>query len=60
MPSGCGGSSALGLGALATPGPSLSLPPQQLLQYDPSRRISAKAALVHPYFSSTEASLAPR
>ncbi|XP_029067509.1 cyclin-dependent kinase 3 isoform X4 [Monodon monoceros] len=32
----------------------------QLLQYDPSRRISAKAALVHPYFSSTKASLAPR
>ncbi|XP_030893061.1 cyclin-dependent kinase 3 isoform X1 [Leptonychotes weddellii] len=31
----------------------------QLLQYDPSRRISAKAALVHPYFSSTETSPAP-
>ncbi|KAB0400700.1 hypothetical protein E2I00_008326, partial [Balaenoptera physalus] len=32
----------------------------QLLQYDPSRRISAKAALAHPYFSSTETSPAPR
>nr|XP_014337741.1 PREDICTED: cyclin-dependent kinase 3 isoform X2 [Bos mutus] len=31
----------------------------QLLQYDPSRRISAKAALAHPYFSSTETSSAP-
>lgn len=31
----------------------------QLLQYDPGRRISAKAALVHPYFSSTETSPAP-
>ncbi|XP_015359648.2 cyclin-dependent kinase 3 isoform X2 [Marmota marmota marmota] len=28
----------------------------QLLQYDPSRRISAKAALAHPYFSSPEPS----
>uniref|UniRef100_A0A8C3YRU7 cyclin-dependent kinase n=1 Tax=Catagonus wagneri TaxID=51154 RepID=A0A8C3YRU7_9CETA len=26
----------------------------QFLQYDPSRRISAKAALAHPYFSTTE------
>ncbi|XP_014644768.1 PREDICTED: cyclin-dependent kinase 3 isoform X2 [Ceratotherium simum simum] len=32
----------------------------QLLQYDPSRRISAKAALAHPYFSSTETSPDPR
>lgn len=32
---------------------------QQLLQYDPSQRISAKGALAHPYFSSTETSLAP-
>ncbi|XP_059125812.1 cyclin-dependent kinase 3 isoform X3 [Peromyscus eremicus] len=31
----------------------------QLLQYDPSQRISAKTALAHPYFS-TEHSLAPR
>ncbi|XP_038402486.1 cyclin-dependent kinase 3 isoform X1 [Canis lupus familiaris] len=31
----------------------------QLLQYDPSQRISAKAALVHPYFSSAETSPAP-
>ncbi|XP_022379237.1 cyclin-dependent kinase 3 isoform X3 [Enhydra lutris kenyoni] len=31
----------------------------QLLQYDPSRRISAKAALVHPYFSSTGTPPAP-
>ncbi|KAM7334605.1 hypothetical protein ACRRTK_007925 [Alexandromys fortis] len=31
----------------------------QLLQYDPSRRITAKTALAHPYFS-TEHSLAPR
>uniref|UniRef100_A0A452U1T3 Cyclin dependent kinase 3 n=1 Tax=Ursus maritimus TaxID=29073 RepID=A0A452U1T3_URSMA len=31
----------------------------QLLQYDPSRRISAKAALVHPYFSSTDTPRAP-
>ncbi|XP_028745546.2 cyclin-dependent kinase 3 [Peromyscus leucopus] len=31
----------------------------QLLQYDPSQRISAKTALAHPYFS-TERSLAPR
>ncbi|XP_071066916.1 cyclin-dependent kinase 3 isoform X2 [Dasypus novemcinctus] len=31
----------------------------QLLQYDPSRRISAKAALAHPYFS-TEPSEGPR
>lgn len=31
----------------------------QLLQYDPSQRISAKAALAHPYFSSMEPSLAP-
>lgn len=38
----------------------LLLPVQQLLQYDPSRRISAKAALAHPYFSSTESSPAPR
>ncbi|OBS73384.1 hypothetical protein A6R68_12061 [Neotoma lepida] len=30
----------------------------QLLQYDPSQRISAKTALTHPYFS-TEHSLAP-
>ncbi|XP_006145839.2 cyclin-dependent kinase 3 isoform X2 [Tupaia chinensis] len=32
----------------------------QLLQYDPGQRISAKAALAHPYFSTAEASLAPR
>nr|XP_012634307.1 cyclin-dependent kinase 3 isoform X1 [Microcebus murinus] len=32
----------------------------QLLQYDPSRRISAKAALAHPYFSSPESSPAAR
>ncbi|XP_014387231.1 PREDICTED: cyclin-dependent kinase 3, partial [Myotis brandtii] len=32
---------------------------QQLLQYDPSQRISAKGALAHPYFSSTETALAP-
>ncbi|XP_021563596.1 cyclin-dependent kinase 3 isoform X3 [Carlito syrichta] len=32
----------------------------QLLQYDPSRRISAKAALAHPYFSSPEPSPAAR
>ncbi|XP_036194786.1 cyclin-dependent kinase 3 isoform X2 [Myotis myotis] len=32
---------------------------QQLLQYDPSQRISAKGALAHPYFSSMETSLAP-
>ncbi|XP_008580680.1 PREDICTED: cyclin-dependent kinase 3 isoform X5 [Galeopterus variegatus] len=31
----------------------------QLLQYDPSRRISAKAALAHPYFSSAEPPRAP-
>ncbi|XP_005407520.1 PREDICTED: cyclin-dependent kinase 3 isoform X2 [Chinchilla lanigera] len=31
----------------------------QLLQYDPSQRISAKAALAHPYFSSVEPSPAP-
>ncbi|XP_032945523.1 cyclin-dependent kinase 3 isoform X2 [Rhinolophus ferrumequinum] len=31
----------------------------QLLQYDPSQRISAKTALAHPYFSSTEISPAP-
>ncbi|XP_028608757.1 cyclin-dependent kinase 3 isoform X1 [Grammomys surdaster] len=31
----------------------------QLLQYDPSQRISAKTALAHPYFS-TEHSLAPQ
>ncbi|XP_026339900.1 cyclin-dependent kinase 3 [Ursus arctos] len=31
----------------------------QLLQYDPSRRISAKAALVHPYFSSTDTPRTP-
>ncbi|XP_037349512.1 cyclin-dependent kinase 3 isoform X3 [Talpa occidentalis] len=31
-----------------------------LLQYDPSRRISAKTALAHPYFSSTETSQAAR
>ncbi|XP_049491651.1 cyclin-dependent kinase 3 isoform X2 [Panthera uncia] len=31
----------------------------QLLQYDPSRRISAKAALAHPYFLSAETSPAP-
>ncbi|XP_066093562.1 cyclin-dependent kinase 3 isoform X2 [Saccopteryx bilineata] len=31
----------------------------QLLQYDPSQRISAKGALAHPYFLSTEASPAP-
>lgn len=41
-------------------GPSRSLlSPQQLLQYDPSRRISAKAALAHPYFSSTGTASAP-
>ncbi|XP_059527271.1 cyclin-dependent kinase 3 isoform X1 [Myotis daubentonii] len=32
---------------------------KQLLQYDPSQRISAKGALAHPYFSSMETSLAP-
>ncbi|KAK2495869.1 hypothetical protein MC885_006824 [Smutsia gigantea] len=31
----------------------------QLLQYDPSRRISAKSALAHPYFLSSQTSLAP-
>ncbi|XP_065764973.1 cyclin-dependent kinase 3 isoform X2 [Muntiacus reevesi] len=31
----------------------------QLLQYDPSQRISAKAALAHPYFSATETASAP-
>ncbi|XP_047688501.1 cyclin-dependent kinase 3 isoform X2 [Prionailurus viverrinus] len=31
----------------------------QLLQYDPSQRISAKAALSHPYFLSAETSPAP-
>ncbi|XP_002722978.2 cyclin-dependent kinase 3 isoform X1 [Oryctolagus cuniculus] len=31
----------------------------QLLQYDPSQRISAKAALAHPYFSPAEPSPAP-
>ncbi|KAM8785203.1 cyclin-dependent kinase 3 isoform 1-T1 [Rhynchonycteris naso] len=31
----------------------------KLLQYDPNQRISAKGALAHPYFLSTEASLAP-
>ena len=41
------------------PNRSLFLSPQQLLQYDPSRRISAKAALAHPYFSSTETASAP-
>ncbi|XP_050620317.1 cyclin-dependent kinase 3 isoform X2 [Macaca thibetana thibetana] len=32
----------------------------QLLQYDPSRRITAKTALAHPYFSSPEPSPAAR
>ncbi|XP_012893229.1 PREDICTED: cyclin-dependent kinase 3 isoform X2 [Dipodomys ordii] len=32
----------------------------QLLQYDPSQRISAKMALAHPYFLSTEPSQASR
>ncbi|KAG8519392.1 Cyclin-dependent kinase 3 [Galemys pyrenaicus] len=32
----------------------------QLLQYDPSQRISAKTALAHPYFSSSETAQAPR
>ncbi|XP_047402048.1 cyclin-dependent kinase 3 isoform X3 [Sciurus carolinensis] len=32
----------------------------KLLQYDPSRRISAKAALAHPYFLSTESSPTPQ
>lgn len=47
------------------PGPAqcsisfLLLPPQRLLQYDPSQRISAKAALAHPYFLSAETSPAP-
>ncbi|XP_019673837.1 cyclin-dependent kinase 3 isoform X1 [Felis catus] len=31
----------------------------RLLQYDPSQRISAKAALAHPYFLSAETSPAP-
>ncbi|XP_029784825.1 cyclin-dependent kinase 3 isoform X3 [Suricata suricatta] len=31
----------------------------QLLQYDPSQRISAKAALAHPYFLAAEAPQAP-
>ncbi|KAI5931477.1 Cyclin-dependent kinase 3 [Manis javanica] len=31
----------------------------KLLQYDPSRRISAKTALAHPYFLSTQTSPAP-
>lgn len=39
---------------------TLLLSSQQLLQYDPSQRISAKGALAHPYFSSTEPSLAPQ
>ncbi|XP_074116887.1 cyclin-dependent kinase 3 isoform X1 [Sminthopsis crassicaudata] len=32
----------------------------QLLQYDPNRRISAKAALTHHYFSSCKSCSAPR
>lgn len=33
-----------------SPPPSLLLPPQQMLHYDPNKRISAKAALGHPFF----------
>ncbi|XP_054565790.1 cyclin-dependent kinase 3 [Eptesicus fuscus] len=33
---------------------------QQLLQYDPSQRISARGALAHPYFSSAETPRAPQ
>lgn len=39
-------------GVMGTPPPHCPppLPPQQMLHYDPNKRISAKAALGHPFF----------
>ncbi len=43
------------LGTLGTPHPTApTVTPQKMLVYNPAQRISAKQALVHPYFKDVD------